>query len=92
MKAERQSKSASCDIMTAMRAMNVRLCGLAYVDRADSQSSRADDQQAAEHEVGHGHGQLGRGLLGVPNLVRPTQLDRGLKRNERLPPLLGKFE
>ena len=32
MKAERQSKSASCDIMTAMRAMNVRLCGLGHVE------------------------------------------------------------
>ena len=32
MKAERQSKSASCDIMTAMRAMHVRLCGLGYVE------------------------------------------------------------
>ena len=32
MKAEGQSKSASCDIMAAMRAMNVRLCGLGYVE------------------------------------------------------------
>ena len=31
MKAERQSKSALCDIMTAMRAMHVRLCGLAWI-------------------------------------------------------------
>ena len=32
MKAERQSKRASCDIMAAMRAMHVRLCGLEYVE------------------------------------------------------------
>ena len=32
MKAERQSKRASCDIMAAMRAMHVRLCGLGYVE------------------------------------------------------------
>ena len=85
MKAERQSKSASCghhdgDACDECEAVWPWIC------RADSQSSRADDQQAAEHEVGHGHGQLGRGLHGRARPSVPDELDRRFSSNERLPP------
>ena len=62
-----------------------------WICRADRQNSRADDQQAAEHEVGHGHGQLGRGLLGVPTLCARRSSTAIEEMMRGYPPLLGKF-
>ena len=78
MKAERQSKCASCDIMAAVRAMHVRLIGLGYVEPTARAAGPTTSKQQSMR-LAMAMGQLGRGLLGVPTLCPDAARPR-LKR------------
>ena len=72
MKAERQSKRASCDIMAAMRAMHVRLCGLEYVEPTARAAGPTTSKQQSMR-LAMAMGSWAMASMGVPDdLVRPT--------------------
>ena len=88
MKAERQSKHALCDIMAAMRAMNVRLIGLAYV-KPTARAAGPTTSKQQSMRLAMAMGSWAVASMGVPDLVRPTQLDRRWKRMRGYPPPFG---
>ena len=89
MKAERQSKSASCDIMTAMRAMHVRLCGLGYAEPTARAAGTTTSKQQSMR-LAMAMGSLAMGSTDRPT-DRPTDSQALIGRGVAVEkPLLGK--
>ena len=77
--------------MTAMRAMNVRLCGLGYVEPTGRKAgTTTSKQQSMRLAMVMGSWVA----MGVPDLARaPTTARSKIEEEMRgYPPLLGKFE
>jgi hypothetical protein len=73
-KAERQSKRASCDIMAAMRAMNVRLCGLGYVEPTGRKAGTTISKQQSMW-LAMVMGSWAVAFMGVPDLLRRQKIE-----------------